>query len=589
MLLQRLKEYADERLPDQAPPLYASTPVATIVRLHEDGRPYERAPLSNIDPDAKRASRGARGREMIAPEIRRASNLQPLLLCDNGAYTFGLADADDSQRAERAERAHKTYLALLDECADVTGEPSVRAVQRFYVRGGPAQIELQPDLDHRHKITFEVVFPDGTVERPIDLPSVREFWLSLHEPGAETIGQCLVCGERRPLLERLPSAIKGIPGGGSTGTALISANLDVFESYGLKASLNSPTCRECAEAFTRALNHLLADPDSRLFVGDTAFVFWSRPNARLPDLAGLLRGPGKQPAVDILSQLHQPEATTTDTALAEPFYAVALGAGLGRAVVRDWIDTTADRLESNIASWFAMQRIADPISPDAPRPIGIFALAASLVRDAQSEMPAELARGLFRTAVLGDRLPSGLAAQAAIRCRAEQRVTRPRAAMIRMALLAGLPDRKSNDDYLVALEPDHPAPAYHCGRLLSVLESVQRAATPGLKTTVTDRFWGSASTRPALAFATLLRGSRPHLERLRRDRRGLYYNRQNLIEAVLERIPEWPKTLTLDEQSLFALGYFHQQTSGRQRHATREESTGGRSEKTEQVRQEEPA
>ena len=33
MLLSKLKEYADERLEDQLPPLYANTPVAWIVML----------------------------------------------------------------------------------------------------------------------------------------------------------------------------------------------------------------------------------------------------------------------------------------------------------------------------------------------------------------------------------------------------------------------------------------------------------------------------------------------------------------------------------------------------------------------------
>ena len=601
MLLQRLKEYADERLPDQAPALYGSTPVATIVRLHEDGKPFETVPLSNIDPEARRGTRAARGRETIAPEIRRSSNLQPLLLCDTGEYTFGLADQDDQQNSARSIAAHETYIALLEACAAETGEPSVLAVQRFYERGGLTQIELPPDLNRKHKITFEVVGADGTIERPIDLPSVRAFWLDLHDPPADTIGQCLVCAEQKPLLETLPGAIKGIPGAPTTGVPLISAKHDVYWSYGMTKALNSPICRECAEAVTRALNHLLADRSSRLIIGDTAIVFWSREGARLPDLAAQLRGPGEQPAVDIL---HELRGRGADIDLDEPFYAVMLGASLGRVIVRDWIDTTAGHLERNLERWFAMQRIADRgAPPDAPRPIGIFALAASLVRvrrnddDAPpdpaarrriaAELSSELTRGLFRAAVLGEQLPSGLATQAAIRCRAEQRVTRPRAALIKMSL----PDHPEKEDYMVALEPDHPEVAYHCGRLLAVIESVQQMAIPGLSTTVTDRFWGSASTRPALAFATLLRGARPHLQRLRRDRPGLYYNRERLIAEIIDKIADWPTTLTLQEQALFGLGYYHQQTSERQRPAARTEEDNGNqdAEQEERAEQEVPA
>ena len=44
----------------------------------------------------------------------------------------------------------------------------------------------------------------------------------------------------------------------SSVPSLISANSDAFESYGLSASLNAPTCANCGEAFTRGINSLLA-------------------------------------------------------------------------------------------------------------------------------------------------------------------------------------------------------------------------------------------------------------------------------------------------------------------------------------------
>ena len=38
---------------------------------------------------------------------------------------------------------------------------------------------------------------------------------------------------------------------------MVSANADAFESYGLKASLIAPVCRDCAERSARAYNALL--------------------------------------------------------------------------------------------------------------------------------------------------------------------------------------------------------------------------------------------------------------------------------------------------------------------------------------------
>lgn len=46
--------------------------------------------------------------------------------------------------------------------------------------------------------------------------------------------QCLVCVQNLPDMERLQSKIKGIPGGQTSGTNIISANSEAFESYGLE-------------------------------------------------------------------------------------------------------------------------------------------------------------------------------------------------------------------------------------------------------------------------------------------------------------------------------------------------------------------
>lgn len=60
---------------------------------------------------------------------------------------------------------------------------------------------------------------------------------------------------------------------------------------------------------------------------------------------------------------------------------------------------------------------------------------------------------------------------------------------------------------MVQLDPDNPNSAYRCGRLLAVLEAVQRLAIPGIKATVVDRFFGTASSAPASVFGRLVRGA----------------------------------------------------------------------------------
>ena len=582
MLLNKLKDYADERMQKQPPPCYATTPVAWIVALDPDGRPLSREPISRIDPNSPR---GKRGRDLLAPEVTRTSATVPLLLADKGEYTFGRAlKPDDPKMLARAQRRHTAYLELLGRCANATNEPAVLAVQRFYERGGADELNLGDEWDYGQKITFEVLLDDGTLCRPIDLASVQQFWLSVNAPASEADGQCLVCGDRKPVLDRLQANLKGIRGGQSSGTSLISANSAAFESYGLDASRNAPTCRECGEAFTRAANDLLADERSHLVVGDTTFIFWTQKTQPF-DVGRFMRQPDPSEVKALLESVHRGQSAglTDDTA----FYAAALSGSGGRAVVRDWIDTTVGTVAQNITRWFVLQRVTDPRPEDPtgenPRPLDLFALAASTVRDVAKDRPVTTLRALFRAALVGAPLPLELAYQAVRRCRAkprqraeqraEPRVTRSRAALIKLVLLSQ-ERQPPKEEYMVALEPVHPSPAYHCGRLLAVLESVQRAALPRVNTTIVDRYYGAASSTPGIVFGTLLRGAQPHLAKLKRDRPGANVNLQRRIEEICAKIGDWPATLALKDQALFSLGYYHQRAHDRAEASSRRAASG---------------
>ena len=113
------------------------------------------------------------------------------------------------------------------------------------------------------------------------------------------------------------------------------------------------------------------------------------------------------------------------------------------------------------------------------------------------------------------------------------------------------------------LESTNHDPAYLCGRLFALLEAVQRAAIPGSNTTITERFFGTASSAPASVFGRLLRGAQPHLSKLRKEKRGTYEALQKRLEDVQAGLTTFPRILTLEKQGLFSLGYYHQRASDR--------------------------
>lgn len=598
MLLTKLKEFADERMTEQLPPLYAMTPVAWIIALSSDGLPLSPKPIERIDSSNPR---GKGGLDMAVPHIQRSSAIKPRLLADNGMYTFGrtqYTDLDEAERQrlaqdepdahrkmvkgqQRAEKAHEAYRKMLDRCAAQTQEPAVLAVQRFYEHGGADLLDLGNQWDYGLKAAFKVQLADDTSLHPHDLPAVQRFWLSEHTPGTAAFGQCVICSENKPVLDRMQKKIKGIPfrPGEPAETSIISANAAAFRSYGQQASRVASTCRECAEDLHRALNRLLADDHTHLRVGSTTFVFWTRDN-----LAFDIRSLMNKPEAAAVRALFESVGRGRHAALEDdsPFYSAALSANGGRAVVRDWLNTTVASVANNIARWFRLQRIIDPRDEDPtgvhPRPLGLFALAASTVRDARRDQPVSTPRTLFHAAINGTPLPTEVAHQAVRRCRAAQGVTRPRAALIKLVLLSQEP-HQPKEDYMVALEPSHPSTAYHCGRLLAVLEDVQRVALPGVNATIVDRYYGAASSTPATVFGALIRGAQPHLAKLQRDRPGAHVNLQRNLEDVCAQIEDWPPTLALKDQALFSLGYYHQRAHDRAESLSRRTA---RNDKTDQ-------
>lgn len=552
MLLQRLKEYADERM-TLPPALYSEAPVRYIVELDGNGRLLSTEPVDTADPSSP-ATR--KGRRFLVPQVQRSSAVKPLLLADNAEYVLGLGP--EAAKPERVRARHAAFMEVLHRCAVATCEPVVETIERFLADEPLAQLRLPDDYDRGATMTLRV---DGRFA--FDLPAVQAFWAQEHDPGARDgaarVMQCLVCGRERPALERLTGKLKGVPGGHTTGTALISANEEAFTSYGLAASYVAPTCAECGDQFTKAANELLAKRESHIRIGDAAaLVFWTRREMRDFDLFTALTEPDPEQIRALVDALRRgtrvPEVD--DTA----FYATVLSGSGGRAVVRDWIDTTVGAVKRSLGQWFAWQAICGGYG-EAPRALRLYALAAATVRDANRDLAPPTPRALLHAALTGTPVPVGLLYQAVRRNRAEQAVTRPRAALIKLVLRSHAPDE---EDTMVQLNADHPSPAYQCGRLLAVLEEAQRRAIgPGLSATIVDRFYGTASTAPLSVFSRLLRGARPHLAKLNRDTRPVGQALERRMEDITGRIAQFPSTLTLNEQGLFALGYYHQRAHDR--------------------------
>ena len=127
----------------------------------------------------------------------------------------------------------------------------------------------------------------------------------------------------------------------------------------------------------------------------------------------------------------------------------------------------------------------------------------------------------------------------------------------RIGLLKAYHMRNKGDQYMgTHLNPEHPEVAYQCGRLLAILARLQRRALGDLGAGVVQRYYSAASQTPALTLGRLMSNAKNHLSKLDG---GLQYWYENQLAEVMAQIDgSIPKTLDLEKQSLFALGYYQQ-------------------------------
>lgn len=110
------------------------------------------------------------------------------------------------------------------------------------------------------------------------------------------------------------------------------------------------------------------------------------------------------------------------------------------------------------------------------------------------------------------------------------------------------------------LNPEHTKAAYHCGRLLAVLAHLQREALDDVGANVVQRFYAGFSQTPGLHLGRLIANAQNHLASVRKKISGLAKCYEDLIAEIHGRLGDGDsiRILNLEDQGLFALGYYQQ-------------------------------
>lgn len=496
-------------------------------------------------------------------------------LWDKTAYVLGVT-AGEGKRTVQEHDAFKTVHATL--LAD-THDIGLLALRRFLENWTPVQFDENPHFTGDMKDANIVFRMDGAREYIHDLPAAVELITTAPDESAKDV--CLVTGERGTAA-RLHPSIKGVWGAQSSGASLVSFNLDAFTSYGKEQGANAPVSEAATARYGAALNRLLDKGSrNRIQVGDTTTVFWADASGsggqQAADAADIWAAAALAPRSDqeeagkvkdllqvVAKGLPAAELGTTDIDPGTRFYILGLAPNAARLSVRFWYDGTFGDLERRIREHWQDMAISPPPKfwPSSARHL----LIETAAQHKPENIPPLLGGELMRAILNGTRYPRSLMSAILIRIRAGQGdVTAMSAAILRgilareYRLACDKPQPDNLKEVPVALDEQDTNPAYRLGRWFAELEAIQQHALPGLNATIRDRFYGSASSAPARTFPVLIRNAMNHLASLRKD--GKAGGHEKRLEAIIAGVgvkDGLPRTLRIEDQARFAIGYYHQ-------------------------------
>ena len=505
------------------------------------------------------------------PEMAaRSSGVSANFLCDNSKFLLGIDNDGSGKRVlECFQAAREKHESVLEE---VQSEAAV-AVKHFFKNWDPMKAKEHPELLEKWEdITAggNLVFYVGTMYAHED-PDIRNAWeKSLQAEGNGTQEICLVTGKRAEI-SRIHTVIRGVLGAQSSGAALVSFNAPSFESYGKEQSFNAPVGKYAMFAYTTALNYLLSQRKYIFMLGDTTILFWAEDGEEI--YQDLFMG-SMEPTEDnqevlrgIFSNLQEGRGIDVDGIQVNPeqkFYILGLAPNAARLSVRFFYQNHFGTILSNIKKHYEQMEIVRPNWDKIEFP-GVWRVLFETVNQKSKEKKPQpnMAASVFESVLSGKKYPESLYSNVMIRIRAEQgRITRGRAAIIKACLIRNHGKQWTEEGSFVGLNEQCKDVAYVLGREFAVLEAIQEDANSGINATIKDRYFNSACAAPASVFPILLKLKNSHIRKLEAGRRIFYEKMltglQGMIEVENDQPAAFPRRLSLEEQGMFILGYYHQ-------------------------------
>lgn len=505
--------------------------------------------------------------------VKKAVNIAANFLSDSPSYFFGLDGKGNKERSKQCFEASKALHNLLLAYDDSQAAKAIKLyfdkididnIKSYLVSIGCSENVITDIFKQGANL---VLMPLGKLATEYE--DICICWDKHYGKNKSNVGTCLVTGEHLPIANLHP-AIKGVRGGQSMGTTLVSFNAPAFESFDKKQGMNSPVSEYAAFAYAIALNYLLSQENYVTAFGDTTVVCWTEDdNEGCQQIYSKLFGNGddltQDNLIDVVRKLAIGKCVEWDSITINPdvkFYILGLSPNAARLSVRFFLVNTFGNFMKNAVQHQDDMEIAVPgFLTNSYFPVWKVLRETVNQKSKNKSAKPQLAGSYLYSILNGYRYPATLYDNIMIRINAERNVNPERsairAAIIKAYLVRNYPEYK--EVLTVSKNYDTDNQAYNLGVLFALLEEVQSMANPGINATIKDKYFSSASSTPAVIFPFLIELAQKHLKKIRSEKPGFCIAKQKEITEVMSKFENsFPARMTMQEKGVFQIGYYHQ-------------------------------
>jgi len=593
MILKALYDYYQRKLADPnshiAPEGWELKAIPYRIVINKEGG------FVAVEDMREGEGKNKRAKQFLVPQsVKRTVGKNANLLWDNIEYALGANPRDRDDVEER----FNLFKEKIKREINIEEFMNVKYLINFLDNNPVRQIEVSGYSELWNKILEENPFIVFKIEGENHASICDEITKATgFDSQNEFEGVCLITGNKSNI-SRVHPSIKGVRGGNTQGGALLSFNLPPFNSYGKKQNYNSPISLKATFAYTTALNNLLVkDSKNKITIGDSTLVFWAEkstdeanPEEVLPWVIAFQKTEEYNPdkGVNIIqsfiNSIYTGQRPVDKT---NHFYVLGLSPNAARISVRFWKAPSVEEFGRNIKKHFDDFEIVH--REYEPKYLSLYEILSSIstvtnkrdkpniifFRGQAYDVIPNLSGQLVEAIIDGSQYPLTLVQQCIIRMRAEAskkdkngksipNVTYPRAAIIKAYLNRFNRIHKQNQkEITMALDKNNANVGYLLGRLFSVIERAQfvsnnyKEPNAGIR----DRFFGSFSSSPISVLPIIEKLYGHHLKKIKNAQK--FFESKLLEENKKEIIDKLdplkiPAHLTLQQQALFSIGYYHQ-------------------------------